>query len=73
VRAHKDRIGSFSAISMTDDVARTYDELVSRGVEFARPAAIGGVGLVRDLQGPGRELVCVGVEVEAYQKPGRAP
>lgn len=34
----KDRIGTFSAISfMTDDVARTYDELTRRGVEFAGP------------------------------------
>jgi predicted enzyme related to lactoylglutathione lyase len=36
--AHKDRIGTFSAISFQcDDVQRTYDELSAKGVEFTTP------------------------------------
>ena len=35
---HEDRIGGFQAISFfTNDVQKTYDELVSRGVEFLGP------------------------------------
>jgi len=35
---HEDRIGSFQNISfMVDDVERTYQELVARGVEFVQP------------------------------------
>ena len=35
---HEDRIGTFQGLSfVADDVARTYDELTQRGVEFAGP------------------------------------
>ena len=35
---HRDRIGTFSAISFTcDDLQRTYEDLTARGVEFAGP------------------------------------
>ena len=35
---HEDRIGTFQGISfIADDVARTYDELSRRGVEFSGP------------------------------------
>jgi len=36
--AHRDRIGTFSAISFQcDDIDRTYQELTARGVEFTGP------------------------------------
>ena len=36
--AHKDRIGTFSGISFhCQDLQKTYDELVARGVEFGGP------------------------------------
>jgi predicted enzyme related to lactoylglutathione lyase len=36
--AHRDRIGTFSAISFQcDDLQKTYDELTARGVEFQAP------------------------------------
>ena len=35
---HEDRIGTFSNVTfVADDVARTYEELRSRGVEFTAP------------------------------------
>jgi predicted enzyme related to lactoylglutathione lyase len=35
---HEDRIGGFTGISLEcDDVQKTYDELVAKGVEFAKP------------------------------------
>ena len=35
---HEDRVGSFVPLSFAaDDVERTYDELVKRGVKFAAP------------------------------------
>ena len=35
---HRDRIGTFSAISfLCDDVQKTYEELSARGVEFTAP------------------------------------
>ena len=37
-QGHEDRIGSFHSISFwTSNVQKTYDELVSRGVEFVGP------------------------------------
>ena len=36
--AHKDRIGTFTGISFhCQDLQKTYDELVAKGVEFAGP------------------------------------
>ena len=55
--AHRDRIGTFSAISFhCDDLEKTYAELTARGVEFPS-AHQTTLGIVRDLQGPGREPV----------------
>ena len=35
---HEDRIGSFTGISMEcDNVQKTYDDLIAKGVEFAKP------------------------------------
>jgi len=35
---HEDRVGTFTGISLVcDDVQRTYDELIARGVEFKGP------------------------------------
>lgn len=35
---HEDRIGTFTGISLEcDDVQKTYEELVAKGVEFAKP------------------------------------
>jgi predicted enzyme related to lactoylglutathione lyase len=38
IPGQEDRIGTFTGISMEcDDVQKTYDELVAKGVEFAKP------------------------------------
>ena len=38
VPGYEDRIGTFTGISMEcDDVQKTYEELIARGVEFAKP------------------------------------
>jgi predicted enzyme related to lactoylglutathione lyase len=35
---HEDRIGTFTGISLEcDDVQKTYEELIAKGVEFAKP------------------------------------
>jgi predicted enzyme related to lactoylglutathione lyase len=52
---HEDRIGSFQSISFfTRDVQKTYDELVSRGVEFTGPpvtADWGSSAIFKDSEG----------------------
>jgi len=52
---HEDRIGTFQSISFwTNNVQGTYDELVSRGVEFAAPpktADWGTMSIFRDSDG----------------------
>jgi len=38
IPGQEDRIGTFTGISMEcDDVQKTYDELLTKGVEFAKP------------------------------------
>ena len=42
---HEDRIGTFSSISFwTNNVQKTYDELVGRGVEFVAPPTVADWG-----------------------------
>jgi catechol 2,3-dioxygenase-like lactoylglutathione lyase family enzyme len=52
---HEDRIGGFMNMAfVADDVQRTYDELVARGVEFTQPAKVeswGTSAIFRDPDG----------------------
>ncbi len=52
---HENRIGTFSGLSFVcDDVEKTYEELMQRGVEFAQPPkkeSWGTAAIFRDLDG----------------------
>jgi catechol 2,3-dioxygenase-like lactoylglutathione lyase family enzyme len=52
---HEDRVGTFLGISLEcDDVAKTYDELRAKGVEFDKPPKTeswGVMAIMRDSEG----------------------
>ena len=51
----EDRIGTFTGISMEcDDVQKTYEELIAKGAEFAKPPKIepwGTMAILKDSEG----------------------
>jgi predicted enzyme related to lactoylglutathione lyase len=56
---HEDRVGTFTGISMEcDDVQKTYDELSTKGVEFAKPPKTESWGVMAILKdSEGNEIV----------------
>jgi len=52
---HENRIGAFTGVSMEcDDVQRTYEELIVKGVEFAKPPKTeswGVAAIMKDSEG----------------------
>ncbi|HEX3146598.1 MAG TPA: VOC family protein [Gemmataceae bacterium] len=55
VPGQEDRIGTFTGISMEcDDVQKTYDELIAKGAEFAKPPKVepwGVSAILKDSEG----------------------
>lgn len=55
IPGQEDRIGSFTGISMEcDDVQKTYEELVAKGAEFAKPPKVepwGVSAILKDSEG----------------------
>jgi predicted enzyme related to lactoylglutathione lyase len=54
-KGHEDRVGSFTGISFEcDDVQKTYEDLVAKGVEFAMPPKTeqwGTSAILKDVDG----------------------
>jgi predicted enzyme related to lactoylglutathione lyase len=59
---HEDRIGTLSNISFaSDDVQKTYEELLAKGVEFVHPPKEAPWGLYTLFKDPDNNTFCLGM------------